>query len=59
LARTTEEVVDRLMDDADAAEIGRAARKRIIAAHTAAHRAEELEQAIREAAEAKPTQPMK
>ena len=43
LARDSDEVVARLSGDADAAMIGQAARKRILAAHTADHRAAELE----------------
>src|SRR5206468_12343546 len=46
LAGTSEEVADRLSSCADAAAIGQAARERILAAHTAAHRASELEQHI-------------
>src|SRR5205085_8801265 len=53
LAGTSEEVADRLSSCADAAAIGQAARERILAAHTAAHRASELEQHIEEAAAAK------
>ncbi|MFL6851625.1 MAG: bifunctional glycosyltransferase/UDP-glucuronate decarboxylase [Sphingomicrobium sp.] len=53
LADTTREVVDRLSSDAEATKIGRAARTRILAAHTAAHRAEELERHIEQAAGAR------
>ena len=50
LADSTQEVVARLSGDEDAAAIGRAARARILAAHTAAHRAAQLEQHLQEAA---------
>jgi spore maturation protein CgeB len=50
MARSTGEVVDRLSSPADSAAIGRAARFRILASHTSAHRAAELEQYIAEAA---------
>jgi nucleoside-diphosphate-sugar epimerase len=53
LASSTGEVVSRLSSDEDASEIGRAARERILAAHTAAQRACELEQHIEEATAAK------
>jgi nucleoside-diphosphate-sugar epimerase/spore maturation protein CgeB len=53
LADSTEEVVARLESDADAAAIGQAARERVLAAHTAGHRAAELESHIEEAAGAK------
>jgi nucleoside-diphosphate-sugar epimerase/spore maturation protein CgeB len=53
LASSTEDVVERLASDEDMAPIGQAARKRILTAHTAAHRAVELEQHIEEAAAAK------
>jgi nucleoside-diphosphate-sugar epimerase/spore maturation protein CgeB len=53
LASSSEEVVERLSSTADAADIGLAARDRIMAAHTAAHRAAELEQHIEDAAPAK------
>jgi nucleoside-diphosphate-sugar epimerase len=52
LADGTDDVVDRLSSGEDAAEVGRAARKRILAAHTSAHRAHELEKHIEEAAAA-------
>jgi nucleoside-diphosphate-sugar epimerase len=54
LADSSREVVERLCSGEGSAGIGRAARERILAGHTAAHRAEELESAIHEAAEAKP-----
>jgi len=54
LAETSEEVVACLTTDGDAAGIGRAARERILSAHTADHRAAELERHIKEAAGAKP-----
>lgn len=50
LARGTDEVVARLSSEDDARQIGAAARERILSAHTAAHRAAELEADIREAA---------
>jgi spore maturation protein CgeB len=50
LANSADQVVARLAGDEDAREIGRAARNRILSGHTAAHRAEELKRAIREAA---------
>jgi spore maturation protein CgeB len=50
LARTSDEVTARLSSKTDASAIGRAARSRILAAHTSAHRAAELEQYIEEAA---------
>jgi nucleoside-diphosphate-sugar epimerase/spore maturation protein CgeB len=53
LAETTEEVVERLSSADDSDQIGGAARERIMAAHTAAHRAAELEQHINEAATAR------
>ena len=53
LARSSEEVVERLTASDDAREIGRAARERILSGHTAEHRACELECAIEEAAAAK------
>ena len=49
LADTTEAIVDRLSSVADERVIGRNARARILAAHTASHRAAELEQHIEEA----------
>jgi nucleoside-diphosphate-sugar epimerase len=53
LASTTDEVVDQLQSDADAAAIGRSAHDKVVSGHTAAHRASELERAIEEAAKAK------
>src|SRR5438270_6157814 len=53
LTDTSEDVVERLSSREDAAAIGRGARERILSAHTAAHRAAELEQHIEEAAAAK------
>jgi nucleoside-diphosphate-sugar epimerase/spore maturation protein CgeB len=53
LADSTEDVVERLTSTVDETAIGRAARTRILSAHTAAHRASELERAIEEAARAK------
>ena len=53
LADTSDEVIERLSSGADVRAIGCAARDRILAAHTAAHRAAELEQHIEEAAAAK------
>ena len=50
LADGTEEVVSLLQSAEDAAAIGRAAREKILAAHTAVHRAAELEGHIEEAA---------
>lgn len=50
LARSTDDVVARLSSEDDARQIGAAARERILSAHTAAHRAAELEADIREAA---------
>jgi nucleoside-diphosphate-sugar epimerase len=50
LADSTEEVVERLSGSADARALGEAARARILAAHTADHRAAELEQHLQEAA---------
>jgi nucleoside-diphosphate-sugar epimerase/spore maturation protein CgeB len=50
LADSSDAVVDLLSSGADASEIGAAARVRILSAHTAAHRASELERAIEEAA---------
>jgi len=50
LAEGSVDVSDRLASMDDAAGIGRAARSRILAAHTSAHRAAELEQYIGEAA---------
>jgi spore maturation protein CgeB len=54
LADETEDVISRLTSDADGSEIGLAARERVLAAHTAAHRAAELERYIEQAAGAKP-----
>jgi len=53
LAETSEDVIARLRSSEDASAIGRAARERVLAAHTAAHRASELESHIEEAAGAK------
>jgi nucleoside-diphosphate-sugar epimerase/spore maturation protein CgeB len=53
LADTAEQIVDQLLSSADAAAIGHAARARVLAAHTATHRARELEQHIEEAAAAR------
>jgi nucleoside-diphosphate-sugar epimerase/spore maturation protein CgeB len=53
LASTAEEVVERLGSSEDASAIGHAARSRILSAHTADHRAVQLERAIEEAAGAK------
>jgi spore maturation protein CgeB len=50
LADSTDDVVHRLTLNEDANAIGRAARERILASHTAAHRAAELEACIDEAA---------
>ncbi len=50
LADTADEVVARLSSGEDGAALGVAARERILAAHTAAHRARELERHIEEAA---------
>ena len=50
LANSTDEVVERLTSRDDASAIGRAARERILAAHTADHRAWELERHIEGAA---------
>jgi spore maturation protein CgeB len=49
LVESSDDVVARLSSNEDAAAIGRAARKRILAAHTADHRAAELESYIVEA----------
>jgi spore maturation protein CgeB len=49
LARTSDEVVERLRGGADAGAMGRAARARILAGHTAGHRAAELEIHLNEA----------
>jgi nucleoside-diphosphate-sugar epimerase len=48
-ADATEDVLKRLTSNSDFSVIGRAARKRILSAHTASHRAEELESYIEEA----------
>jgi nucleoside-diphosphate-sugar epimerase/spore maturation protein CgeB len=48
LADTTRDVVEHLSSEADASAIGRAARERILAAHTAGHRAAELESYVDE-----------
>ena len=53
LAETSDDVIGRLQSDQDASAIGEAARERVLAAHTAAHRAAELENHIEEAAGAK------
>jgi nucleoside-diphosphate-sugar epimerase len=53
LAGSSDDVVKRLQSGDDAAAIGRAARDRVLATHTAEHRAAELEQHIQEAAAAK------
>ena len=50
LAGTSEEVVAQLTDAPAAAAIGRAARNRILSAHTADHRASELERHLEDAA---------
>jgi spore maturation protein CgeB len=49
LAQGSADVIERLASTDDAAEIGRAARSRILAAHTSAHRAAELERYIEDA----------
>jgi len=49
IADDTENVVERLCSSEDPADIGRAARGRILAGHSAAHRAAELERYIEEA----------
>jgi nucleoside-diphosphate-sugar epimerase/spore maturation protein CgeB len=49
LAESTEGVVERLSSPQDPSPVGQAARQRILAAHTSAHRAEELERHINEA----------
>jgi spore maturation protein CgeB len=51
LADSADQVVDLLTSARDPARIGDAARRRILAAHTAAHRAAELERYLQEAAE--------
>jgi spore maturation protein CgeB len=50
LAESSTDVIERLASTDDAAAIGRAARSRILAAHTSAHRAAELELYIEHAA---------
>jgi spore maturation protein CgeB len=50
LAGSTAEVVERLASPDGAAQIGHAARDRVLAAHTSAHRASELERFIEEVA---------
>jgi nucleoside-diphosphate-sugar epimerase/spore maturation protein CgeB len=50
IADDSDEVVERLLSNGGSARMGRAARKRILAGHTAAHRAAELETYIEEAA---------
>jgi spore maturation protein CgeB len=50
LAESSADVIERLASTDDAAAIGRAARSRILAAHTSAHRAAELELYIEDAA---------
>lgn len=52
LADSSEEVIERLSSGADEDAIGLSARERILRAHTALHRAAELEQHIEEAAAA-------
>ena len=52
LADSSAEVVERLASSDDAADIGQAARERILSGHTADHRASELERHIEEAARA-------
>jgi nucleoside-diphosphate-sugar epimerase/spore maturation protein CgeB len=51
IAESTEEVVARLKSSRSAESIGRAARRRAVKEHTAAHRAFELEQFLKEAAD--------
>jgi nucleoside-diphosphate-sugar epimerase/spore maturation protein CgeB len=53
LADSSDDVIQRIESNRNAAAIGRAARDRVLAAHTAAHRAAELENHIEEAAGAK------
>jgi nucleoside-diphosphate-sugar epimerase/spore maturation protein CgeB len=53
LAESADEVVRRLLSRDDPSVIGQSARTQILAAHTAAHRAAELEHYIQEAAAAK------
>lgn len=54
LADTTDEVIT-LLTGSDASPVGQAARRRILGAHTAAHRAAELERHIEEAARRRAT----
>lgn len=53
LADSSDEVVEQLKCEKDSSGIGLAARERILAGHTADHRASELERAIEEAAAAR------
>jgi nucleoside-diphosphate-sugar epimerase len=53
LAESSDEVVDLLTSDLNSSAVGRSARERILAGHTSAHRAAQLERAIEEAAGAK------
>jgi nucleoside-diphosphate-sugar epimerase/spore maturation protein CgeB len=53
LADHADDVIDQLTSGRDAKAIGRAAHARVLSAHTAAHRASELERDIEEAAQAK------
>ena len=53
LAESSDEVVDLLTSDLDSSPIGQAARERMLAGHTSAHRASQLERAIEEVAGAK------
>ncbi|MGN6849331.1 MAG: bifunctional glycosyltransferase/UDP-glucuronate decarboxylase [Sphingomicrobium sp.] len=53
LADSSEQVIEQLQSDCNSSMIGEAARKRVLATHTAAHRAAELESQIEEAAGAK------
>jgi nucleoside-diphosphate-sugar epimerase/spore maturation protein CgeB len=55
LANSGDEVVEHLTSAGDSAAIGCAARARVLAAHTAGHRASELERHIEQAAKAKAT----
>ena len=55
VANTTDDVIEALQrDDADLRRIGQAARERVLAEHTSAHRADELIQAL-EASRARPS----
>ena len=56
LARSAEQVAEAL-DRSDARELGEAARARVLAAHTATHRAAELETYLRQAAQHQPASP--